>query len=267
MEARSICKLISEAEAEHLSVKHFVHEVDEEVMRAPRRWGEHRMILFEKGRGVLTADGRETSFGMGDLFFLFAGETVFLTPAEATEYIYISFEGAKAEGLFRRFGITTFSRKREGFDGPLPFWRESLLHADEQNVDLAAESVLLYTFSRLCAVKNGAVDLSVEMIAYSEQHFGEFSLSLGSLAKVMGYSVKYLSHLFKKKTGVGYAEYLRTLRIKHAVTLMDFGLQSVKNVALLSGFSDPLYFSSVFKKEMGVSPKEYIQSRTGGEEA
>ena len=266
METRSICKLISEAEAEHLSVKCFVHEKVEEVMRSPHRLDSHRILLVAKGKGVLTADGREMTFGTGDLFFLFAGETVFLSPAEPTEYIYVNFEGARSDGLFRRFDITVFSRKREGFDGLLPFWRESLLHADEQNVDLAAEGVLLYTLSRLTSVKNGVADLTAEMIAYSEQHFGEFSLSLGSLAKELGYSVKYLSHLFKKKTGVGYAEYLRTLRIKHAVTLMDFGLQSVKNVALLSGFSDPLYFSSVFKKEMGVSPKEYIQSRTGGEE-
>ena len=57
--------------------------------------------------------------------------------------------------------------------------------------------------------------------------------------------------------------YLRTLRIKHAVTLMDFGVQSVKNVALLSGFSDPLYFSTVFKKQMGITPKEYAQGKEG----
>ena len=53
------------------------------------------------------------------------------------------------------------------------------------------------------------------------------------------------------------SEYLRTVRIKHAVMLFDHGLDSVKNVALLSGFSDPLYFSSVFKAEVGISPKEY----------
>ena len=265
METRNICKLISEAGAEHLSVKCFVHETKEDVMRAPYRLGEHRMILFEKGRGTVTADGKETAFGMGDLFFLFAGENAFLSPTEPTEYLYVSFEGAKAEALFRRFGITVFSRKREGFDRLLPFWRESLLHADGQNVDLAAESVLLYTFSRLSSVKNGAVDPTTEMIAFSEQHFGEPSLSLCVLAEALGYNAKYLSHLFKEKTGVGYAEYLRTLRIKHAVTLMDFGVQSVKNVALLSGFSDPLYFSTVFKKEMGVTPREYV-SRKSGEE-
>jgi two-component system response regulator YesN len=47
------------------------------------------------------------------------------------------------------------------------------------------------------------------------------------------------------------------MRIKYAVSLFDHGLDSIKNVALLSGFFDPLYFSSVFKQVVGVSPTEY----------
>ena len=77
---------------------------------------------------------------------------------------------------------------------------------------------------------------------------------LDIVAKLMN----YLSHLFKQKMNVGFSEYLRTLRINYAITLFDNGLDSIKNVALLSGFSDPLYFSSVFKKTVGKSPKDYI---------
>ncbi|MBQ9769648.1 MAG: helix-turn-helix transcriptional regulator, partial [Clostridia bacterium] len=55
----------------------------------------------------------------------------------------------------------------------------------------------------------------------------------------------------------GYSEYLRTIRIKYAVSLFNHGIDSVKNVALLSGFSDPLYFSTIFRKEIGVTPTEY----------
>ena len=60
--------------------------------------------------------------------------------------------------------------------------------------------------------------------------------------------------------GVSLKEYLRTLRIKYAVSLFDHGMDSVKNVALLSGFNDPLYFSTVFKKTVGVSPTDYAHS-------
>ena len=57
--------------------------------------------------------------------------------------------------------------------------------------------------------------------------------------------------------GITYSEYLRNLRIRYAASLFDHGIDSVKNVAFLSGFTDPMYFSGVFKKVTGLSPKEY----------
>jgi len=42
--------------------------------------------------------------------------------------------------------------------------------------------------------------------------------------------------------------------------LIEQGIVSVKNVAILSGFQDALYFSKVFKDAVGISPKEYIES-------
>ena len=86
-----------------------------------------------------------------------------------------------------------------------------------------------------------------------------------TIADELSYNSKYISHIFKEKMGISYSEYLRSLRLKFAVSLFDRGLDSVKNVALLSGFSDPLYFSTVFKKGMGVSPKEYRELKNSNE--
>lgn len=51
---------------------------------------------------------------------------------------------------------------------------------------------------------------------------------------------------------------MKNLRINHAVFLMEQGITSVKNIAFLSGYKDPLYFSGVFKKTLGLSPSEYL---------
>ena len=59
-----------------------------------------------------------------------------------------------------------------------------------------------------------------------------------------------------------YTQYLRDMRIRHAIFLMEEGLVSVKNIALLSGFRDPLYFSKVFTESEGISPKAYIAQLT-----
>ena len=60
---------------------------------------------------------------------------------------------------------------------------------------------------------------------------------------------------------MNYSEYLRSVRFKYAISLFELGISSVKNVALLSGFSDPLYFSNIFKKTTGISPKEFISQQ------
>ena len=68
----------------------------------------------------------------------------------------------------------------------------------------------------------------------------------------------------EQEMGVSYSEYLRSVRLKSAVTLLDHGIDSVKNVALLSGFSDPLYFSKVFKDSIGISPSGYTKNKQQG---
>ncbi len=82
---------------------------------------------------------------------------------------------------------------------------------------------------------------------------------MATAAEELGYNAKYLSTCFKRKMNIGFSEYVRTLRINNAVFLMDHGVESVKNVAFLSGFQDALYFSKVFKATVGQSPSEYIE--------
>ena len=92
----------------------------------------------------------------------------------------------------------------------------------------------------------------------TNERFTEADFSLSVLARELGYDVKYLSALFKKKKGITYTAYLRDLRIRHAVFLIERGVVSVKNIAILCGFEDALYFSKLFKQSEGVSPKTYI---------
>ena len=153
------------------------------------------------------------------------------------------------------------SRIYSGLDGLIPLWQESLSGASADTVDLAAESILLYSFSKIFGAASERNGLIGQIARITEQGFSNPALSLATVARELSYHPKYISNLFKRKMGVGYAEYLRSVRIKHAITLLDHGIESIKNVALLSGFTDPLYFSSVFKKCTGTSPTEYLRSK------
>lgn len=263
MSSKNICKFITPALPHTLSVACFVQESDPKVYTVAQAMAPHRAVLAVSGKGTFVVGGDRFAFHSGALLFVLQGERFHIEGEDELTYIYVGFGGARADELFRRFDIKRTSRYFDGFDGLIPLWRDSLSRASEQTIDLAAESVLLYTFSRLGGAGKERNEVVERMLALTEEQFTDPDLSLASLAEELSYNAKYLSHLFKNKMGTSYSDYLRTLRIKYAVSLFDHGIESVKSVALLSGFSDPLYFSTVFKRHTGRSPSNYRAGADG----
>ena len=266
MQNKNICKFSVSPLTDSLSVSCFVQETDPAIMEKPALLKEYRMILVSGGTGVIQFDRQCIPFKRGSLIFGFANERFSVTDMVGCEYMYLSFSGVRAETLLHRFGIYPCNRCFSGFEGLIPFWTESLARASVRTIDLTSESVLLYVFSRLFESGTERNDLLSQVIVLTEDRFRDPTFTLTAVAECLNYNTKYLSTMFKKKMGLSFSEYLRTLRIKYAVSLLECGLDSVKNVALLSGFSDPLYFSTVFKSSLGVSPREYQKNLTESEE-
>ncbi len=258
MQKKNMCKFIPARTSITLDVHNFIHETPPPLTENEFILPHNRAILISSGNGTLTFDTRAVSVSKGALVFAFSGERFSADGDSEFQYMYISFTGEYSDELFRRFGISKELRRFDDFDGVIPLWLDTLMRASEENIDLSATSMLLYTFSRLTAGQTKNNDIINSIISLSEDCFTESDLSITKIADSLGYNAKYLSHIFKSKMSVGYSEYLRNLRIKYAVSLFDHGIDSVKNVALLSGFQDPLYFSSVFKKVVGLSPAQYI---------
>ena len=259
---KNICKFpIQMLNDSELNVSCFVRESDIAVMSSSYVLKHHRLLICLEGSGVFDVGGTAYPIVSGAVTFFFCGETVALKSGKDLTYEYIDFDGARADELMRRFDVTPLSRSYEGFEGAIPLWQESLFRSNDKTLTLAAESLILYTFSRLYESGDAESGIISRIMQVTEESFNDSELSITAIADELSYNPKYLSHLFKKKTGVGYSEYLRSVRLKYATMLFDHGIDSVKNVALLSGFSDPLYFSNVFKKHIGISPTDYISSR------
>jgi len=67
----------------------------------------------------------------------------------------------------------------------------------------------------------------------------------------------YFSKLFKEETGENFIDYLTMARIQKAKELLRDLSKSIKEVSAESGYSDPNYFSKLFKKAVGLTPTEY----------
>lgn len=85
-------------------------------------------------------------------------------------------------------------------------------------------------------------------------------LSLVSLAQQQNISPGYLSTVFKKETGKTITEYIISERIHLAMHLLQTTRLQIQTVALHCGIVDVQYFSKIFKKHVGMTPKEYRKS-------
>ncbi len=261
MKSRNICKFVPKSAAntgENIVTTNFIYE-SEASEKGPLRISQtHAAYLVISGTGYYRTNLFRAPLSSGMLFFSFSAIPFCIENTGNMQYMYISFSGKRAEELFQRFGISSSSCVFCGYEGLIPLWKDSLTRASKENMDLLSESMLLYAFSKLRDSKESGNYTINQVLGYLEEHFMEPKLSLSSVSEAFGYNSKYLSHMFKEKHGVSFSECLKTLRIRHAVFLMDQGITSIKNVALLSGYADPLYFSKVFKEAVGVSPKQYI---------
>lgn len=96
-----------------------------------------------------------------------------------------------------------------------------------------------------------------KIISYIENHYTE-PLSLKLIANTFQLSSSYLSTLFNKYTGTNFSDYVNQIKINHAKELLQNNSITLQELAEILGYTDPYYFSRVFKKIEGMSVREYL---------
>ncbi|UOE92713.1 response regulator [Alkalihalobacillus sp. LMS39] len=94
---------------------------------------------------------------------------------------------------------------------------------------------------------------------YISEHYSDSNLSLESVADSLRVSSVYLSRMIKQELGISFIRLLTKLRIKKAVELLNTTNMTIHEVSVQVGYETQHYFSTAFKKVMGVSPKQYRQ--------
>lgn len=97
---------------------------------------------------------------------------------------------------------------------------------------------------------------------YIKRNLGT-KLSLNQVADVFNFSPNYLSHLFSKVAGVNYVEYITETKIAAAKEMMVRGEGRIYEISQKLGYESAFYFSKVFKKVTGLSPRDYMQQIEG----
>ncbi len=82
-------------------------------------------------------------------------------------------------------------------------------------------------------------------------------ITMEDLSEELNYSVSTLSHLFIKSMGMTLPEYLNSTRLKEAKWYLENSDTSIAEISKFLGYSSCNYFSAVFKKSFGITPKKY----------
>ena len=96
------------------------------------------------------------------------------------------------------------------------------------------------------------------------KHLSDSDFNVETLTSEVGISRAQLHRKMKEMTGLPVSEFIRNIRLEQAVRLLEEQKINVTQVAYTVGFSNLAHFSTVFRKQFGVSPTEYMERKNKG---
>lgn len=106
-------------------------------------------------------------------------------------------------------------------------------------------------------------DIIKKAINQIENTYMSDTISLNTVAASAGMSPSYFSSIFSREMGRTFTEYLTEVRMEKAKELLACSSMKTSETGYAVGYKDPHYFSYIFKKMTGCSPKKYRSDRKG----
>ena len=116
--------------------------------------------------------------------------------------------------------------------------------------------VVLHFLDDVFAALPQVSSATTRAVAYISAHYME-KLTLRDLAANLYLNDTYLSKLFRQELNTSFTDYLNNTRIEHSIELMRSTDKSLLEIAGLVGFDDQSYFTKIFKKITGMTPRQY----------
>lgn len=113
--------------------------------------------------------------------------------------------------------------------------------------------------------KKDAESLYDQIREYIEKNYSK-KITLNDIAEELHANSSYLSRLYKKESGQNLFDVILKKRVDKAKEYMETTDKKIYEISQAVGFDDTGYFSRIFKRYTGVSPKEYQSGKRGGDE-
>ena len=247
--------------------KRFVLETRLMFFPQPFVHNTFRLSLVVRGTGTLIKNKKSHPLKEGSVFFCFPSEYYNVKAKKNFSIYYIDYIGEKALSKMVECGISKDNCVFHGLNSIEQLFNSAIKNVYDYNANVIVEGVLLHALG-LIAVCNKSAPSGKErnpfisIVNYVNSNYSDKDLSLKKIADRFSYSEKHVSYLFTQNLGVGFSKFLNGIRIQRSAELLGQGIGTITEISVACGFSDPLYFSKLFKKNLGVSPSDYLKENT-----
>lgn len=235
---------------------------------------DYQILYVANGKTHFWFDGREEIVSTGHM--------VLYKPEEIQKYVYylednpevfwIHFTGRDVKNILAYHGISL--DEHVFYCGVLPDYK-ALFRKIIQELQLCRygyEDYIVSLFKDILLLVDrqqheqkkttGNVQEQIERAAaYFNENYNT-KISIDDYAESLHISTNWFIHNFKQYAGMSPAQYILSLRMVNAQSLLERTTYNIKEISEIVGYENPLYFSRVFKKEIGKSPAQYRKERT-----
>ena len=235
---------------------------------------DYQILYVANGKTHFWFDGKEEIVSTGHM--------VLYKPEEIQKYVYylednpevfwIHFTGRDVKNILAYHGISL--DEHVFYCGVLPDYK-ALFRKIIQELQLCRygyEDYIVSLFKDILLLVDrqqheqkkttGNVQEQIERAAaYFNENYNT-KISIDDYAESLHISTNGFIHNFKQYAGMSPAQYILSLRMVNAQSLLERTTYNIKEISEIVGYENPLYFSRVFKKEIGKSPAQYRKERT-----
>ena len=230
---------------------------------------DYQILYVANGKTHFWFDGKEEIVN--------AGHMVLYKPEEIQKYVYylednpevfwIHFTGSDVKNILAYHGISL--DEHVFYCGVLPDYKalfrkiiqelQLCRYGYEDYIASLFNDILLLVDRQQHEQKKAAGNVQ-EQIERAAAYFNEnynTKISIDDYAESLHISTNWFIHNFKQYAGMSPAQYILSLRMVNAQSLLERTTYNIKEISEIVGYENPLYFSRVFKKEIGKSPAQY----------
>lgn len=147
---------------------------------------------------------------------------------------------------------------REVFKNPMETYKKIMEYITVEDMLNELNRVFLKVMDYIDVKRYGKFDYVMEKAkVYINKNYSNAELSLKDVSNHVNMSFSYFSMMFKREIGESYIEYITRIRIEKSKEFLRFSGYKSYEISYMVGYDNPTYFSTTFKKMVGMSPTDY----------